>query len=195
MLEPRAGQRTKSRFVLGQVADNLRLGAGMGQNIEEIVNDHREIGIMYLVDILDQSFPGIRLDDLVEKQAVSLPLRLDLAAQEILFVLVFTAFFIVVQPQVGHDLVDRGRHQSGEDRIARVLCRRRQDATVKILLFNFEQTVQHRLDHPPLVVPEIVDQKKRSLRPPPGTLFCESGSATSPAYRRRASRTSPDNGF
>ena len=78
--------------------------------------------------------------------------------------LVFTAFFIVVQPQVGHDLVDRGRHQSGKDRIARVLCRRRQDATVKILLFNFEQTVQHRLDHPPLVVPEIVDQKKRSLR-------------------------------
>ncbi len=163
MFEPRTGERTERRLVLGQIADNLRLGTGMRQDVEKIENDHRQIGMIHLVDIVDEPLARIGTDDLVEIELVVLALRLHLATQEILFVAVLPARLVVVEPQVGHDLVDGQRREPGEDGVAGILRGRGQDAAIEILFLDLEKAVQSRADHPPLVEAEIVDEKKRRL--------------------------------
>lgn len=111
MLEPRTRERAERRLVLGQIADDLRFGPRMRQDIEEVIDDYREVGGGDPVEILDQPLARVGLDDLVEKQLVALALRLHLPAQEIFLVLILASVLVVVEPQIGHDLVDRQRRQ------------------------------------------------------------------------------------
>ena len=77
--------------------------------------------------------------------------------------LILTTLFVVVEPKIGHDLVDSQRSKSGKDRVAGVLGGGGQDAAIKILFLDFEQVVKYRLNHPPLVVSEVVDQEESGL--------------------------------
>ena len=79
----------------------------MRQDIEEVIDDYREVGGGDPVEILDQPLARVGLDDLVEKQLVALTLRLHLPAQEIFLVLILAPVLVVVEPQIGHDLVDQ----------------------------------------------------------------------------------------
>ena len=160
MFEPRTGKRAECRFVFGQVADNLRLGARMRQHIEKIVNDHCKIGLVDLFNVVQQPFTGIGTDDFIEIEFAAPPLRLHLPLEEILFVAVLAPRLVVVEPQVRHNFVDSQRRQPGKNRIAGILGGGRKDTAIKILLFDLVNTVQYRMNHPPLVVTEIVDQDK-----------------------------------
>ena len=133
VLEPRTRERAERRLVLGQIADDLRFGPRMRQDIEEVIDDYREVGGGDPVEILDQPLARVGLDDLVEKQLVALALRLHLPAQEIFLVLILASVLVVVEPQIGHDLVDRQRRQPGENRVARILGGRRQNAAIESL--------------------------------------------------------------
>ena len=88
--------------------------------------------------------------------------------QKLFFVLVLAALLVVVEPLVGHQLVDGQRHQAGENGIAGVLGRRGQDRAVEIVGRDVVVAAQQGADRAPLVVAEVVDQQQRGL----GILVC-----------------------
>ena len=164
MLEPRTGERTESCLVLGQLADNLGLGAGVRKDIEEVVDNNREISVIDTLNIVDQLAPRLGAHQLIERVAIVLATRAHLSLQKLLLILILTALLVVIKPEFGHQLVNRQRHQTRKDRIAGILGRRGQNRTIEIIDRNVEERVQHRVDRTPLVVAEIVDQQQRGLR-------------------------------
>ena len=106
MFEPRAGQRPKSRLVFSQITNDLGLGTGMRQHVEEVEHNHGEIGLVYLLDVVQQPFPGIRTNDLVKEEFAVPSLRLHLPLEEIFLVAVLADHFVIVKPQIGHDFIN-----------------------------------------------------------------------------------------
>ena len=159
MLEPRTGERTKRSLVLGQLADNLGLGTGVRKDIEEVIDNDREIGVIDTLNIVDQLATRLGTYQLIERIAIILAIGAHLSLQKLLLVLILTALLVVVEPQIWHQLVDRQRHQTRKDRIASILSRCGQNCAVEIIDRNVEKRVQHRVDRTPLVIAEIVDQQ------------------------------------
>ena len=164
VLEPRARQRPECRVVLGQLADDVGLGTGVREDVEEVVDDHREIGVVHFLYIVDQPAALFGAHELVEREFPVFPVLGHQPFEELLLVLVLAAFLVVVEPFVGHQLVDGQRHQAGEDGVAGVLRRRGEDGAVEIVERHVVVAPQQRGDRPPLVVAEVVDQQQRGLR-------------------------------
>ena len=164
MFEPRTGERTKCRFVFGQLADNLGLGAGVREDVEEVVDDDREIGIIDTLNIINELSTRLGTHQLIERITVVLATRTHLSLQKLLLVLILAALLVVVEPEFGHQFVDRQRHQARKYRISSILRCRRQDGAIEIIDRNIEKRMQHRVDRTPLIITEIVDQEQRRLR-------------------------------
>ena len=135
----------------------------MRQDVEEVVDDHREIGVVDALDVVHQLAARFGAHQFVERPAVVLAVALQLAAQELLLVLVFAALLVVVEPPFGHQTVDGQRHQSCEDGVAGVLRRRGENGAVEVVDGHVVVAAQQRVDRTPLVVAEIVDQQQRRL--------------------------------
>ncbi len=164
VLEPRAGERAERGVVLGQLADHVGLGAGVREDVEEIVDDHREVGVGDAADVVHEAPALLGAYELVERPLpVLLALLYEQPPQELLLVLVLAALLVVVEPQVGHQARDGQRHQSGEDGVARVLRGGGQDGAVELVGGHVVVAAQ-----PPLVVAEVVDQQQRGLGVPLG---------------------------
>ncbi len=164
MFEPRTRQRAERRVVLGEFADDVGFGARVRENVEEIVDDDREVGVVHLLYIVHQFAALFRAHELVEREFPVLAVLGHQPFEELLLVLVLSAFLVVVEPFVGHQLVDGQRHQSREYGVAGVLGGRGQDGAVEIVLRHVVIASQQRGDRPPLVVAEVVDQQQRGLR-------------------------------
>ena len=87
---------------------------------------------------------------------------LQLSADERFLVEVLALLLVFVDPQVGEHFRYLVGHQSGEDGVAGILCRRGQDAAVDILV-NLELIANLALQHLPLVVAEVVEHDEKHL--------------------------------
>ena len=149
-------------------ADDVRFGAGMREDVQEVIDDHREVGVVNPLDVVDQLAARLGAHQFVEGVFVVLAAGGHQPLQKLFFVLVFASLLVVVEPLVGHQLVDGQRHQSREYGVAGVLGGRGQDSAVEIVLRHVVIASQQRGDRPPLVVAEVVDQQQRGL----GILVC-----------------------
>ena len=163
MLEPRARERAEGRLVLGQLADDVGLGAGVREDVQEVVDDDREVGVVDLLDVVHEPASLLRTHELVEGELPLLAALGHQPPQELLLVLVLAALLVVVEPLARHQTVDRQRHQSCEDGVAGVLRGRGQDGAVEVVLHDVVVAAQQRRDRPPLVVAEVVDEQQRGL--------------------------------
>ena len=135
----------------------------MREDVEEVVDDHREVGVVDLLDVVHQFAALLRAHELVEREFPVFPVLGHQPFEELLLVLVLAAFLVVVEPLVGHQLVDGQRHEPGEDGVAGILRGSGQDGAVEVVLHYVVVAAQHRRDGAPLVVAEVVDQQQRGL--------------------------------
>ncbi len=142
VFEPGAGEGAEGRFVFGKLADDLRFRPRMRQDVEEVVDDHREIGVVDVPDVVDEPPARFGAYEFVERRPPPFARRLQLAHQELLLVFVFASLLVVVQPAVGHELVDGQRHQPGEEGVAGVLGGCGEDAAVEIFRLDVIVVVQ-----------------------------------------------------
>ena len=163
VLEPRARQRAERRVVLREFADDVGLGTCVRKDVEEVVDDDREIGVVDLLDVVHQLAPLLRAHQLVERELPVLAVLAHQPLQKLLLVLVLAALLVVVEPLVGHQAVDGQRHQPREDGVAGVLRGGGEDGAVKVVLRHVVPAPQQRRNRPPLVVAEVVDQQQRGL--------------------------------
>ena len=54
VFKPRTRKRAERGVIFGELADNLGLGAGVRENIQKVIDDNREIGIVDVLDIVDK---------------------------------------------------------------------------------------------------------------------------------------------
>ena len=100
--------------------------------------------------------------DLVVGEFLLAAVAFELSADEFGLVDIEAFVFILVDPELRKHLCDLQGHQSGEDRVAGILGRSGKDCGVEF--FGYVEVFgEHRLDHPPLVEAEIVDQDKEHL--------------------------------
>ena len=133
VFEPRTGERAERGFFLGEFADDVRFGAGMREDVQEVIDDHR-VGVVNPLDVVDQLAARLGAHQFVEGVFVVLAAGGHQPLQKLFFVLVFASLLVVVEPLVGHQLVDGQRHQAGEDGIAGVLCGSGQNAEIEFFI-------------------------------------------------------------
>ena len=162
MLEPGAGQTPVSRLALCQFADHLALRPGVRKHIHEVEDDDVQLVLQERWYHTQELLAIIGIIYLIIREGVILPEAVDLGLNERRFVQVLTFLALFIHPQIGEELLDLRRHQSGEDGIAGILRSRREDAVIEALVEGIKLR-QEILYHPPLVHPEIIYQDEEYL--------------------------------
>ncbi len=158
VLKPAHGEGTIGLFIVGQLPDDLHFSAGMREHIDKVVNDeveavHHEVGHQF-----NQLLPVSLVQYLIIGVLHIAAVTFQVFAQQFVFVIVFRAFFVLVDPQFRVFLFDFGRQEAGKQSVAGILRHGRNNAVVDLLLFNTEVVLEDRLKHFPLIEAEIVDQ-------------------------------------
>ena len=131
MLKPRSRQRTERSLGVGQFADDFGLGTGVREDVQEVVDNHREVGVVDMTHVVQKFTSRLWFDQLVKRCAQrTTPRALEQSFEEILFVLVFAPLFVVIEPQIGHKFIDSQRHESRKNRITGILCSGGQDRAI-----------------------------------------------------------------
>ena len=157
MLEPRVHQRAVGFLVVGQFTDNLHLGAGVREHINEVVNDDIQLVRHQVGHLLVEFFARLQVQHLIIRILDVLAEALQLLAEKLAFILVLGAFVLLVDPPFRVTTTDLERHQSGEERIAGILRSSRQNAVIDVVGLHAEIGLNQRLDGLPLVVAKVVD--------------------------------------
>ena len=158
MLEPRARQRAECRLVVGKVADDVGLGTCVRQDVEEVVDNHRETCVVDALHIVQKLTASLGTHQLVERELYVATRLRDESTQELLLVHILSAILVIVEPLLGHKFIDSQRHKTREERIARILRCCRQNSTVEVVDLRIVISTQQRLDGTPLIVAHIVDK-------------------------------------
>ena len=87
----------------------------------------------------------------------------NLSSEELLLVLILATLLVVVEPLIGHQLIDGQRHQTRKNGVAGVLRSGRQYGAVEVVGGDIEVAAQHSAYGAPLVVAEVVDEQQRGL--------------------------------
>ena len=161
--EPRLGERAVGGIGMCEFSNHLRLGASVGEHIHEVDNEHIEVVAFETREILEKFLAGSAVVEFVVGKAVFFAVALNDSVDERLLVDVFPLFLVFINPEVGELATDIDRHQSGEDGVARILCRGGEDAAIEVVLIDCEIFREDGLHHTPLVEAEIVDNHKEHL--------------------------------
>lgn len=134
----------------------------MGEHVHEVEDDDVEWILLEAIEVRQKAFAEACFVDLIIGEGIVLAVALQEGLDHGLLVEILPFFALLVDPQLGEHLRNIQGHQPGEDRIAGVLRRRRQDGEVEVFVEGVE-FAQHRLDALPLVVAEVVDEDEEDL--------------------------------
>ena len=164
MLEPGACQAAIGRFALGQFADHLVFGTGVGQHIDKVQYHHIQLVMKEGRDDIQQFVVILRIMYLMVGERIFLTEPLDLRLDKRCFIQVFPFLAVLVHPKFRKHLFDLQGHQPGEDRVAGILCGGRKDAVVQAFVERivFGKQIFY---FAPLVETEIIDQDEEYLIP------------------------------
>ena len=98
MLEPGTCQAAIGSFALGQFADHLVFGTGMGKHIDEIEHADIELVILDLREVLNESFAECRFVDFIVRECISFAEPVEQSLNEGSLVQVFAFLFVLVYP-------------------------------------------------------------------------------------------------
>ena len=168
VFEPREGERAVGFFVLGQFAHDVAIGAGVGEHVDEVVDDYVEPRAHELGEAVDQLFAVLGVEHFVVGVFDVEAVATEVLAEEFALVLVFPAFFILVDPVLGIFALDFGGHQACKHGVAGKLCGGGQDGEVDVVAIGAEVLFEGGLYEFPLVVAEVVYHDEEG-----GALFFE----------------------
>ena len=156
MAEPRQGDASVGRLVVGQLTHHLRLRTGMTEHVDEIEHYHVQVVLAQRVQLLHKPVGILRRIDFMVRKGVlpTIPFQLRLNQRFLVQVLAF--FFVLVDPQVGKHLGNLLGHQSREDSVTGILRGRGEYRTIHVLI-NLKLVAQLALQHLPLVIAEIIE--------------------------------------
>ena len=158
VLEPGEGDGAVAFFVLGEFADDVGVGSGVGKHVDEVVDDDVEGVVHQVGDGVDKAFAVLCVEDFVVGVFDVEAVPAEVFVEELVFELVFVAFFVFVDPVLGIFFFDFGGHESAEHGVSGELGGGGDDAVEEGVLFGVEVLFDGGLEEFPLVVAEVVDE-------------------------------------
>ena len=132
----------------------------MREHIDEIEDNDIQWVVHQLVEIVENLLPEIGIQDLGIGIFEILAVTLEILAEQLLLELVLAAVVALVEPHLRIFFRDDGGHQAGKEGIARIMRGSGQDAVAKGLVIYIIIVVQNRIDAPPLVVAQVINDKQ-----------------------------------
>ena len=128
--EPREGDAAVCGLVVGKLAHHLRLGAGVGEDVDEVDDDDVEVIVLQILELAHQLLRPRTVDNLVVGEGLLAPVALQLGLDERRLIDVLALFLVFIDPQIWEHLGYLRRHEAREDGIAGILCGGGQDGAV-----------------------------------------------------------------
>ena len=98
VLKPRQGQRTVRRLILGQLFQDLHLRAGMGQHVDEVVHDGRQLVAVRLVKLVHHLLACRQVGDFVVRRFAVEIHALQQRLEQLPFEFILAPLFVFPNP-------------------------------------------------------------------------------------------------
>ena len=127
MAKPRFGQRSIGGIVGGEFANHARLGAGMGEHVDEVEHDDVEVVLLKRIEVAEQALSGGSVVDFVVGKSALTAEAFKLSLNQGRLVEVFALLALLIDPHLREHALNLRRHQTGEDGVAGILSGRGED--------------------------------------------------------------------
>ena len=157
MLKPAQRYRTIGLLVVGKLANNIGVGAGVGKHVYKVVDNDIEFVLHQIGDVFNQLAPIVDVEHLVVAVLDIEAVATQIFIEQFVLELILETLLVLINPILGIFPFNLRRHESAKHRVASELGGSGDNAVVEVILLGAEVLLDGGLDILPLVVAEIVD--------------------------------------